>query len=55
MCSKEINFYKKISKKNLIKWIPLSSPLENLKDDKLKFLDCIKEYVDNLEQTYHDA
>jgi exodeoxyribonuclease-1 len=25
------------------------------KDEKLKFLDGIKEYVDNLEQTYQDA
>ena len=27
----------------------------NNKDEKLKFLDGIKEYVDNLEQTYQDA
>ena len=27
----------------------------NNKDEKLKFLDGIKEYVDNLEQIYQDA
>jgi predicted DCC family thiol-disulfide oxidoreductase YuxK len=41
MCSKEINFYKKISKKKSIKWIPLSSPLENLKSDNLKLSDAL--------------
>ena len=41
MCSKEINFYKRISKKNLIKWVPLSSPQENLKNDNLKLSDAL--------------
>ena len=41
MCSKEINFYKRISKKNLIKWVPLSAPQENLKNDNLKLSDAL--------------
>ena len=41
MCAKEINFYKRISKKNLIKWVPLSSPLDNLKNDNLKLSDAL--------------
>ena len=41
MCAKEINFYKRISKKNPIKWVPLSSPSDNLKNDNLKLSDAL--------------
>ena len=41
MCSKEINFYKKISKPHSINWIPLSSPSQSLEDDNLKLSDAL--------------
>ncbi len=36
MCSKEINFYKKISNKDTFQWLPLSSSTKDLKNDNLK-------------------
>lgn len=41
MCSKEINFYKKISKPKSIRWIPLSSPSHHLTDDNLRLSDAL--------------
>ncbi|MDA9211244.1 DUF393 domain-containing protein [Methylophilaceae bacterium] len=42
LCSREINFYKKIAPKNTINWLGISSSLEDLKYAKLTEVDVLK-------------